>query len=143
MSQLIDPQSDRFQLAEQASLALNKRLASHSSFSQSEIDKICGLDCHLLPCGGVIDPETLERLRALARLSRCSLTSPERISSHRRYVGQLIVLAKRAIWPFLSAQLKGTLDAQEEFNSLILESFIRELSTGKTLSLPVIPPTSA
>ena len=135
MKPLVNDACDPLQLSNRAAKAVADRLCSHSAYTALEISKIETIDLRILPEGGVISAESLERLRALARLSRTSLLSPERIQSHRKYTGWIIVAIKRAVLPFLRAQLKGTLDAQEEYNSLLLETLIRDYSGN-------MPPTT-
>src|SRR5690606_32643992 len=96
---------------------LLRRLESGLEYRRDEISEIEAIDHRLLPPTLDLDSETVERLRALARLSRCELAPASKTSSHRPYVGKLIVFAKRLTWPFIRTQLKGTFDALEEFNT--------------------------
>lgn len=43
------------------------------------------------------------------------------ITSHRRFVGRLIVLAKRCVFPLVRAALKEELTRQREFNGAVVE----------------------
>ena len=70
--------------------------------------------------------ELLERLRHAAQIWDVSL-KPKEITSHRRFVGPIIVSLKRLIYPVLSFFLADTLRQQRDFNAAVLRCLV-ELS---------------
>jgi len=117
-------QTDLLSLAEAELLA---KLESGQTTAE-EITEIETRSHRFIPAGVRVPAEKLERLRALARLSRCSLQTPAAIKSHRPVIGQLIVALKRMVWPFVQAQLRGTLKAQEQFNILNIKVLASEIA---------------
>lgn len=121
------------QLEAQIEANLSARLETSISYSLAEIRRISNLEHRFFPARYALGETTGERLRALCRLSRCSLKSASEIKSHRRVIGPIIVALKRLTWPFVRAQLKGTFEAQEEFNTLLIETVAKELPRDETL----------
>lgn len=115
---------------EHARSALAARLESAANYSRDEIDKVSSLNHRLVPQGLTVDLHTSERLRALARLSQTELKPPIIMRSHRKLIGPVIVAAKRAIWPLLNALLKDFVEAQREYNSLLLEEYLCHLNSS-------------
>ncbi|MCB0346764.1 MAG: hypothetical protein KDD66_16730 [Bdellovibrionales bacterium] len=116
-------------LIEQARTALSARLERSVDYNQAEIEKVSRLSHRLVPKGISVDEHTSERLRALARLSQTELQPPISLKSHRKIIGPVIVAAKRAIWPLLGALLKNFVEAQREYNSLLLEEYLCHLNS--------------
>lgn len=74
----------------------------------------------------VTSDELLERLRRAAQIWDVSL-KPKEITSHRKFVGPIIVSLKRLIYPVLSFFLADTLRQQRDFNAAVLRCLV-ELS---------------
>lgn len=74
----------------------------------------------------VTSDELLERLRRAAQIWDVSLKQKE-ITSHRKFVGPIIVSLKRIIYPVLSFFLADTLRQQRDFNAAVLRCLV-ELS---------------
>lgn len=70
--------------------------------------------------------ELLERLRRAAQIWDVSL-KPKEITSHRKFLGPIIVSLKRLIYPVLSFFLADTLRQQRDFNAAVLRCLV-ELS---------------
>jgi hypothetical protein len=68
----------------------------------------------------------LEQLRKLCQLWDLKIR-PAEITSHRRFIGPLIVAGKRLVYPILSAFLKDTLHQQRSFNAGVI-GLLAELS---------------
>lgn len=126
--------SDSSLLVERARRASAERLSTDPRYNQKEIKEVAALSHRLVPRGLTVDERTAERLRALARLSQTELRAPIAIRSHRRFIGPLIVSIKRALWPLLHALLKDFVDAQREFNSLLLEEYLCHLNSAEPVS---------
>ena len=107
---------------------LRTRLHGPVDLSQEEIDNVAELYHPLVPKGAKLADKQLEELRALAVCSRCEMKALPTITSHRPFIGPIIVMMKRILWPFLRAQLRGTLNAQQEFNSRLLYGLAQALS---------------
>lgn len=91
-----------------------------------------GLSKHDLDCVRTIDRSVVkdelrvsalqfERLRQLAQLHAVDFRV-QGITSHRKFVGPLIVAAKKLLFPMLKVFLKDTLREQRAFNALVVSS---------------------
>lgn len=63
-----------------------------------------------------VSDTTLEKLRALCQLWDLEL-EPAQISSHRKFIGPIIVIVKRLLFPILQVLLKETISRQRAFNA--------------------------
>jgi hypothetical protein len=72
------------------------------------------------------DTYAFENLRALAKNWEPELLSPL-VSSHRRFVGPLIVFIKRLILPILAALLRPTFSQQRDWNEQVVLSQLAKL----------------
>lgn len=77
-----------------------------------------------------VSDEILERLRRMCQCWNVELRSGE-ITSHRKFVGPLIVAGKRLVYPLLRALLRDTLREQRRFNAEAL-SLLAELASSST-----------
>lgn len=66
-----------------------------------------------------MSPERLELLRGLCHLYSAGIRS-EKITSHRRFVGAVIVFVKRAFFRVLSALLGPSFQFQRDFNAGVI-----------------------
>jgi len=85
------------------------------------------MDLHRLPLlDGNLEAEleVLEGLRQMAQASDVRLTPPV-ISSHRPYIGPLIVGAKKILFRILDVLLREQLRRQRDFNARTLETLIK------------------
>lgn len=110
----------------QSRLLSSDRPAGH--YTEKEIGEVAKLFRPLVPLNANLRDEQIEDLRALAMLACTELRPAQQITSHRPVIGPLIVLAKKIFWPFLRAQLKDMLSAQQEFNSRLLYALARDLA---------------
>lgn len=94
---------------------LKGRLSSHSSYSAQEIADIAELDPSLFPDGFELDTEATKDFRLLCGLSKTGLRLPHQISSHRKFIGPLIVFLKRISMPLVSFYMKETLQGIQDF----------------------------
>jgi hypothetical protein len=67
----------------------------------------------------VTSPERLERLRRLCQIYSINLR-PEEISSHRKFIGPVIVAVKKALFRMLEGLLGKTIKHQRDFNSEVV-----------------------
>lgn len=74
-----------------------------------------------------ISPERLEKLRRLCQLWEVDLKPPSTITSHRRFIGPVIVALKRAAYPVLRFFMRETLRKQRDFNAAVV-AYLTELS---------------
>jgi hypothetical protein len=96
-------------------------------FKQTDVDY---LQAHRLPQLGEVllaTPDQLERLRELARCWDVRL-QPPRITSHRKFIGPVIVAFKKLLFRVLAVLLKEQLARQRDFNAKTVELFIATYS---------------
>lgn len=86
---------------------------------------------HLQASGGrlQVTDKTLEKLRRLCQLWDVEIRTKE-ISSHRKFVGPVIVAAKRALYPVLRIFLKDFIRQQRSFNAQVI-SLLTDLANDK------------
>ncbi len=97
------------------SASLSSRLAQSREYSEEEVERVETLESRLFPANFEISKLDGEQLRALCMLSQSELKDAGEICSHRPLLGKLIVPAKRFVWKILSAQLKDSFSAIQEF----------------------------
>lgn len=105
---------------------LNARLKSQANFDEEEIAKVSSLDCSLFPKDFLLDQTRNEEYRILARSAQLELKPACEIRSHRKYLGKLIVLVKRASWPFVRIHLKDTVEHMRDFSSQALYTMAKQ-----------------
>ena len=79
-----------------------------------------------VPEGISVSPERLERLRHLCQLWDVKL-KPREITSHRKFIGPVIIAVKKLFFPIFHAFLKDTLHQQRSFNAAAI-ALLAELS---------------
>ncbi len=104
-------------LEQRAITQLESRLASNRHYTSSEVVEIEELDRRLIPTDIDIDEGTTKKLRALCKLSQCELKPAREITSHRPFIGPIIVAIKKLSWPLIKIHLKEAFAGQQEFNS--------------------------
>ena len=85
-------------------------------YLQKDLNYLSNLKRPVLDGVLAVSDERLEKLRRLCQLWAVDLT-PAKISSHRKFIGAIIVAAKRAIYPFLKVLLKDSFAQQRDFNA--------------------------
>lgn len=99
---------------------------SSKEYSEDDIKYIAKLSFLPSLTGGEISDE---RLRQLKRLSECwdvELRLGE-ITSHRRFIGPIIVGVKKLLFPMLKSMLSETMKQQRRFNAEVI-SVLTDLS---------------
>lgn len=99
---------------------LERRLADVPNYTHLEIDTVTNLDCRLFPPGFELSEEASKEFRTLCQTSQVTIPRPTMFSSHRKYLGPLIVFAKKLTWPLVQIHLKQTLTSMSEFNSQVV-----------------------
>ncbi len=111
-----------FRLDARAREALAERLEKRTNVNFEEIEEVSTLSRRLFPVGLELDFRTLERFRALASFSQFQLLPHTQITSHRRFLGPIIVALKRLSWPILQVHLRKSFEGQQEFNARVVEA---------------------
>jgi len=114
--------SDR-QLAEEVEQRVRSRIQA-AAYSEKDV---LYMERHQLPLlQGCLeaDLEVLEGLRQMAQASDVRLTPPA-ISSHRPYIGPVIVGVKKVLFRVLEVLLREQLRRQRDFNARTLETIIK------------------
>lgn len=91
-------------------------------FTEDDIDYVAKLKLPLVGGALTVSDKDLEQLRRLCQLWDVEL-QPVAISSHRRFVGPIIVAIKKLLMPFMRAILKDTLKRQRDFNAATISFF--------------------
>jgi hypothetical protein len=112
--------NDFFSLSGVSEDALLRRLANSEEYTVNEIEMVKARSERLFPFDFELSEELTEDFRVLAKHTRVELT-PRNLSSHRKYIGPVIVASKRILFKLLSAILKDTLGAQEIYNRHMLK----------------------
>jgi hypothetical protein len=118
---------DDSQLAEVIEQRVRRRIDS-GAYSQK--DRVY-MEHHRLPLlEGYLEAEleVLEGLRQMAQASDVRLIPPT-ISSHRPYIGPVIVGIKKALFRVLEVLLREQLRRQRDFNARTLETIIKMQQT--------------
>ncbi len=95
-------------------------------YNTSEIQAIALTETHLFPTGFQLTESETEEFRALCNFSQVSLR-PARITSHRKYLGPIIVFLKRCSWPLLQVHLKNVFAGVQEFQIRSVVTMARQL----------------
>lgn len=116
---LVFGDSNTAQLSKKLEESLNNRIAS-AGITQRDIEYVAKLRRDLCPNGLNVDSERLELLRRLCQNWDLEL-KPSKITSHRPFVGPLIVVLKRFMFPILRFLMKETIKQQRDFNLTVIE----------------------
>jgi hypothetical protein len=106
---------------------------------EDEQQRVAKLSTAIAKGAFVVTPERLELLRGLCQIYSAGIRA-ERISSHRRYLGPLIVFFKKALFRVISALLGPTFSYQRDFNAGVIRLLgdlcnESDRATGKPASL--------
>jgi hypothetical protein len=94
-------------------------LVTQGNMPPDEQARVAGLSTSISRGDFVVSPERLELLRGLCHLYSAGIRA-EKITSHRRFVGPVIVLVKKALFRVLSALLGPTFQFQRDFNAGVI-----------------------
>jgi hypothetical protein len=86
------------------------------AYSRKSVDDVRALDTMPLKGDVFLSAELVEAFRRLCQLHNVTLLESE-ISSHRRFVGPVIVFGKKMLYRILRPLLEKTLHQQQEFNA--------------------------
>ena len=101
-------------------------LRQQGALSEAQELEVRRMELLFSPSSFAARPERVELLRALCRTFNVEF-KPDVSPSHRRLVGPLIGLGKRALLPFLRALLGPSFLKQSEFNATVIK-LLGELS---------------
>ena len=104
-------------LEQQISSTLTARLNQNQLYNLSEVDQIASYPFRLFPTDFELTEDETTKMRALCTLSQCQLRPATSITSHRRFIGPVIVFIKKLSWPFIKLHLKETLAGIQGFQS--------------------------
>jgi len=114
---------------------LQKRIETQTgpySLNSEEVANVEQLD-HSFVKGVKLSSADSDDLRSLASLSRFKLRPPSQISSHRKFIGPIIVFLKKATFPLISFHMKDTVRELDQFAGALVERQARTLSELATL----------
>lgn len=106
---------------------LSKRIDNNPNFSLEEIEKINIKTVSLCPKNFEISDETSELLRVLSNFSQCELKPVKHITSHRKYIGVIIVFLKKLTWPLVRFHLKETFESMQQFNTWTVYGLAKQI----------------
>jgi hypothetical protein len=89
------------------------------NFAAHDVDYIARYPVSLSSGVLAVNDLQLEKLRRLCQLADVQLI-PTKISSHRPYIGPVIVAAKKVLFSILGVLLKDTLRKQRDFNAAVI-----------------------
>lgn len=113
------------QFAVELALRVEERLKENEEYCVEEIQRVSAKSPRLCSTDFNLQSEDYERLRVLCILSQCALANASSISSHRRFIGPLIVKTKQILWKITSSQLEDSFSGIQEFSSWMLVSQIK------------------
>ena len=135
---IVESPIDSVALSSRATHSLKSRLDTDACFDQAEIRHVEDLSKTLFPPNFVISEEHRERFRTLCAFSQTRLRPAREITSHRRFIGPVIVLVKRLSWPFIELHLRDTFRSLAEFNARSVEQLaaliVSQERTQKTVA---------
>ena len=115
---------------------LNKRVRSRISEGEYTLDNVCYIDkvdFSLVKGELNLSEKQLEKLRRLCQLWDIKLR-PADISSHRPFIGPIIVTIKKLMFRLLSVLMKDVIHQQKSFNAAAIDMIgevISESSVSK------------
>lgn len=92
---------------------------SIGAFSQRDVNYLSKLSRPVLSDKILVTGERLEKLRTMCQAWDIDFR-PVQITSHRKFVGKLIVAIKKGIQPVIRALLKDTIAQQRNFNASVI-----------------------
>lgn len=124
VSQLINSQSFNSKgISEAIQESLKRRISAVENYDIDETRDVAKYPHTLFPEGFEIEREISDELRQLCATNRLQ-NNEKSITSHRKYIGPVIVFFKKAIWKFFDSQLSQKFAKIEEFNTHLIVSQI-------------------
>lgn len=106
------------ELEKKLSERVRARLSS-GDFGPEKIEYITDVDFNVTKGSLKLGKRKLELLRSLCQLWDIDFL-PAKISSHRPFIGPLIVSVKKAIYPIIKVLLKDLIHQQRSFNAAVV-----------------------
>lgn len=100
-----------------------KKQIDEKKYTQDEVKNISELGVKILDKNSYISDKSLGYIRFLCQSYNNELRL-QNITSHRKYIGKFIVLAKKIIFRSLQFALKGFVNQQQEFNAGVIKCLI-------------------
>jgi len=119
--------NDFFGLSTVSKDALDKRLSISDNYTVNEIEEVSNRSERLFRDNFEISKEQTELFRVLASHAHVKL-HPRNITSHRKYIGPIIVGLKKVLFKLVGVILKDTFNTQEMFNRYTIKTLARESS---------------
>ncbi len=99
--------------------ARSAALVSSGVMPANEVERVAKLSTSVAKGAFVVSPERLELLRGLCHLYSAGIRA-EKITSHRRFTGPVIVFIKKSLFRVLSALLGPSFQFQRDFNAGVI-----------------------
>lgn len=109
--------------------SLSERVAAKRAagkFTWDNEEYLRKISLSVIKDGRDISPQLLEKFRRLCQLHNVYLIPPK-ITSHRKFIGPVIVAAKKIVYRILEPMLDATIRQQRDFNAAAIY-FLAELS---------------
>ncbi|MCC6933634.1 MAG: hypothetical protein IT292_10340 [Deltaproteobacteria bacterium] len=113
--------------------SLSHRLQANANYQQEEITKLTNKSARLFPKDFAIDEELCNQLRSLCQLSQVSLKPSNKITSHRKFIGPLIVALKKMTYPLIKVHLDDSFKGIAAMNAWLVESHAKQALRIKEL----------
>lgn len=101
---------------------VNKKI-SDKKYTEDEVKSIKDMSAKILDDNVYISDKSLSYIRFLCQSYNNELRL-QNITSHRKFIGRYIVLAKKIIFRALRFALKGFVNQQQEFNAGVIKAII-------------------
>jgi hypothetical protein len=122
-------ESDPF-IAETAKSEVKKKIAL-GLFKEENVRYLAQHRLALLDRELLMNDSELEKLRILAKNFMLTPSLPN-FTSHRRFIGPVIVFFKKLLFPIFAAFTKETFQRQSDFNANLIELLVEMSSKRKT-----------
>jgi hypothetical protein len=95
------------------------QMQSQAGMPTGEAVRVAGVSTAIATGSFTVTPERLELLRSLCHLYSAGIRA-EKISSHRPFIGPVIVFVKKAVFRVVSGLLGPTFRYQRDFNAGVI-----------------------
>ena len=102
-------------LEQRVATQVQNRIAA-GQFAARDVEYVSKLSRPIFSGSTQLDDDSLEKLRTLCKLWDVDIR-PAAITSHRKFVGPIIVKCKQIFFPLLRVLLKDFIAQQREFNA--------------------------
>ena len=116
-------------IARELSEAVEQKIAQ-GKYRREDVEYIGRIKRQLVDGTLDVSESKLEKLRRLCQLWEVDI-KPSEISSHRPFIGPVIVAFKKLLFPILRVLLKDTLRQQRDFNSAAISLLTELCQKGK------------